>query len=214
MITDKDLAGLCGDIYTSPLAFDHLDLGDDDGVCWALKKLDGYDAIVFRGSVTFQDWIRDLRAAPIPTRLGSVHAGFYDGMEKAWAEVRALHTQPLMITGHSLGAARAAILTGLASLDNTAPVVRVVFGEPKPAFLDLAKIIQYTPGRSYRNGNNRHHDQVTDAPISFPPFQYVHPTPIITVTEAPTGDLFSRLGIFAWHHIDLYEAATPITPVI
>src|ERR1700688_4527599 len=87
MITDAALASLCGLIY-SPTAvigdWDHIDLGADDGIYWAIKKLDGYDVIVFRGSITLQDWIDDLRAAPIPTRIGHVHAGFYVDMEKVW----------------------------------------------------------------------------------------------------------------------------------
>jgi hypothetical protein len=216
VISDKDLATLCGAIYAgSADAWDHFDPGaDDDAVCWALKKLDGYDAVVFRGSDTFKDWIRDLRAAPIPTRLGQVHAGFYAGMEKTWAEIRAMQSQPLIVTGHSLGAARAGVLCGLAILDGTTPAARVVFGEPKPGFADLAKITDAAPGRSYRNGDHRHHDVVTDVPFSFPPFEYVHPTPIIPVTDVPTGDIFARLGLFAWHHIAHYEAATPSTAAV
>ena len=216
MISDKDLATLCGAIYAgSADAWDHFDPGDDDdAVCWALKKLDGYDAIVFRGSDTFKDWIRDLRAAPIPTRLGQVHAGFYAGMEKTWAEIRAMQSQPLIVTGHSLGAARAGVLCGLAILDGTTPAARVVFGEPKPGFSDLAKITNAAPGRSYRNGDNRHHDPVPDVPFSFPPFEYVHPTPIIPVCDVPTGDLFARLGIFSWHHVQHYIEATPSTAAV
>jgi hypothetical protein len=82
-----------------------------------------------------------------------------------------------------------------------------VFGEPKPGLLDLAKLITGIAGRSYRNGDNTHHDLITDVPFSFPPEQYVHPTPIIPVCGRPAGVEFTDLGVFAWHHIGLYETA-------
>ena len=215
MITDKDLASICQDTYDSSVSWDFLDEGVDDGVWWAIRQLDGVDVVAFRGSDDFQDWVVDLRAAPIPTRLGSVHAGFYSGIEKMWAELRGQSSgRPKIITGHSLGAARAAILCGLATLDGAPPHARIVFGEPKPGFIDLAKIIEGITSRSYRNGDNRHHDQVTDLPVTFPPFQYVHPTPIIPICEMPGGDWFSKLGILAWHHIGYYFAATPTTLVV
>ena len=215
MITDKDLASICQDTYDPSVSWDFLDEGEDDGVWWAIRRLNGADVVAFRGSDDFQDWVVDLRAAPIPTRLGSVHAGFYSGIEKMWAELRDQSSaRPKIITGHSLGAARAAILCGLATLDGAPPLARVVFGEPKPGFMGLAKIIEKITSRSYRNGDSRHHDQVTDLPITFPPFQYVHPTAIIPVTEVPTGGLFARLGVFAWHHVELYVNATPLVSII
>lgn len=208
--SDALIVGLCALIY-QPTAiisgFDHYDAGMDDGVCWALKKLDGCDIIVFRGSVTMQDWIRDFRALAIPSPIGHVHGGFYAGMANVWSEVRSLVTQPAIVTGHSLGAARAGVLTGLMIKDGSPPIARIVFGEPKPGLLDLAQLVKEVPARSYRNGDDTHHDVVTDVPLSFPPEQYVHPTPIVPVCAKPAGDLFEQLGIFAWHHIELYQAA-------
>lgn len=207
--SDADLAALCGAIYDtmSGTGFDHFDLGADDGICWAIKRLADVDVIVFRGSKTGLDWIRDFRAIDYITRVGHVHLGFYDGMEHMWMECKPLLERPVIVTGHSLGAARASILTALMVADGHQPIARVVFGEPKPGFVDLAQVVNRVPGRSYRNGDERHHDLVTDVPLSIPPLQYVHPTPVIPVCARPEGDLFSRLGVLAWHHIPLYEAA-------
>src|SRR4051794_1302223 len=149
--TDEEIVALCAAVYDGAQAFDHFDAGEDDGICWAIKRLDACDVVVFRGSITFQDWIRDFRAAPVRTRIGHVHAGFHTGMEHAWTDIRPLLQQPAIITGHSLGAGRAAILTGLMVIDRLPPIARVVFGEPKPGFLDLAALIASVPGRSYRN---------------------------------------------------------------
>ncbi|HYM31816.1 MAG TPA: lipase family protein [Candidatus Cybelea sp.] len=207
--TDAALAALCNDIYQPDAAgrFDTFDAGEDDGICWALKHLAGFDAVALRGSKTELDWLRDFRAFTIPTRIGHVHAGFHEGMEHMWTDALYLLRQPTIVTGHSLGAARASILTALMILDGRPPVARVVFGEPKPGLLDHAIIVKQVEARSYRNGDGLHHDLITDIPFSFPPEQYVHPTPIIPVCARPSGDLFSQLGVFAFHHIQLYQAA-------
>lgn len=207
--TDGAIAALCAAIYlpSAIVDFDHFDAGEDDGICWAVKKLPGFDVVVLRGSVTTQDWIRDFRAMARLTRVGHVHDGFYAGMEHMWADLRPLLFNPCIVTGHSLGAARAAVLCALMAVDGIPPVTRVVFGEPKPGLIDLAKIISGIPGRSYRNGDDVHHDLVTDVPFSFPPLQYVHPTPIVPVCMRPEGSTFAQLGVFAWHHIQLYSAA-------
>jgi hypothetical protein len=215
MPTDLDIVALCDGIYAypgdAPVAWDQFDTGqhgdNDDGICWALKHLDGYDVLVFRGSTTMQDWIRDFRALAIPTRIGMVHAGFFSGMEHAWRDIRPLLKQPTIVTGHSLGAGRAAIMTGLMKADGMPPVARVVFGEPKPGLQSFAQFIADVPGRSYRNGDYAHHDLITDVPFSFPPLQYMHPTPVIEVTALPDLPEYQQWGVFAWHNIKLYVAA-------
>jgi Lipase (class 3) len=213
-ITDFDIAALCAGIYatpgTPPVVWDHFDPGGDDDICWALKRFPGLDVIVLRGSITLQDWLLDLRADAVPSPLGMVDSGFYAFMPEMWQDAKPMLTQPrVVVAGHSLGAARAAILCGLMTLDKMPPVARVVFGEPKPGFVELAKIIEGTTGRSYRNGDATHHDLVTDVPFSFPPLQYVHPTPIIPITVEPPADTFSSLGVFAWHHASLYAKGAP-----
>jgi hypothetical protein len=205
MPTDADCAALCAAIYntTSGTGFDHFDLGADDGICWALKRLDGFDVIVLRGSQTELDWLRDFRAFTIPTRIGHVHAGFFEGMEHMWADLRPLLEQPVIVIGHSLGAAHADVLTALMVKDGVPPIVRIVFGEPRPGFADLAEIVRKVPGRSYRNCELIWHDDVTDVP----PFPYEHPTAPIKVCAPPSGSWLDRFGPFSWHHIELYQAA-------
>lgn len=210
--SDALIASYCGMVYkpTALFDFDHFDAGLDDGVCWALKKLDGFDLVVFRGSITLQDWIADFRALAVPSRIGHVHVGFYAGMEHVWSDLRPMLTQPAIVAGHSLGAARAGVLAALMTVDGAAPAARVVFGEPKPGLMDFAQIIKSVPARSYRNGDDLHHDLVTDLPLSFPPLEYVHPTPIVPVCCRPTGGEFEQMGVFAYHHVELYETALAV----
>jgi Lipase (class 3) len=218
MITDAYCAELCAAIYRIGKPnfpdFPVSDPGDDDGVCWAIERTADGDIIVLRGSSTFEDWLRDLVALASPFShhaLGPVHPGFLLGMEHAWSEIkgRLSSAAPPVVTGHSLGAARASILCGLMALDGRPPKRRVCFGEPKPGFSRLASILVPIPGASYRCGSDRaddriSHDLVTDVPISFPPEEYVHPTPLVHV---PAVAVDYSWGMFSYHHIELYVKA-------
>ena len=123
-VTDADIVDLAVGIYDYaeivPVPWDHYDSGiNSDGICWGLRALQGADIVVFRGSATLEDWIRDFDCVATPwvhDRLGPVHPGFYLGVDQALAEVAPMlrpHV-PWVVTGHSLGAARAAIVAGLA----------------------------------------------------------------------------------------------------
>lgn len=219
MITDLLCAELCAEIYGDSMrplpaarvvAWEHLDEGEDDGVCWGLMRTQDQDVIVLRGSATTEDWIRDLLALASPFThhlLGPVHPGFLLGMEHAWTEMKRLlrNGVPTVITGHSLGAGRASILCGLMLLEGLVPARRVCFGSPKPGFDQLAELIRKVPSASYRNGSDWHHDLVTDVPFSFPPEEYTHPESLTFVAAAPEpGD---PLGPFAYHHVELYVKA-------
>lgn len=222
MITDAEIAALCVGIYAYPgqlaVAWDHFDAGQiGDNICWGVKRVDGTAVVVLRGSVTRLDWLRDFQSIADPFHhddIGPVHPGFLSGMRGVERELGGLvaRTEPLIIAGHSLGAGRAAILTGLLVIDGWKPTARVVFGEPKPGFAQLASIIANVPGRSYRNGDDTHHDLVTDVPFSFPPEQFVHPTPVIPVCARPEPPDFASRGMFAWHHMPLYHQALQERP--
>jgi hypothetical protein len=209
-VYDHDCAMWCVGLYNysgqPSVNWDHVDAGEDDDVCWAVKRVGEVDIVVLRGSATLEDWIRDADAMAITPAthpvLGSVHAGFYAGMEKVCEEVLARNPKNLIITGHSLGGARATILTALLKANGKPPLARVTFGEPRPGFAELADYLEDVPGRAYCNGN----DYVTKLPFSITGmFPYVHPTPLIAVAAAPApGDPW---GPFAPHHSQLYAEA-------
>lgn len=207
--TDVDLVNLSARIYHDTSGFDYIDVGTDDGVYFGLKKLDDYDVIVFRGSIAALDWWRDLRAEPCETRnIGTVHSGFYAGMEKMWAEVKPMLTKPVVVTGHSLGAARADILCALMAADKCPPVYAAMFGEPRPGLPDFARVIKDVPRTVYRNTTSWGHDHVCDVPLRlFGKLDFVHPKIMTDVSAEPSGDLVQKYGLFSLHHIDLYVSA-------
>lgn len=213
--SDATIAALCNGLYAYPgsatIDWDHREEPDDDnGICWAMKHLGTVDVIILRGSTTPQDWVRDFEAVADPfthSALGPVHPGFLAGIEDAYAAMKPLLRADVIVCGHSLGAARAAILTGLMVDDNHAPRARVVFGEPRPGFAPLAKLIASVPARSYRNGNGILYDLITEVPIAMGPENYVHPCPLTHVCEEPGPDWTKQWGVFAWHAMPLYLAA-------
>ena len=99
--------------------------------------------------------------------LGPVHPGFFAGLPELWTRLKPRSTQkPCIVAGHSLGAARASLFTGLMVLDGKPPVRRLCFGEPRPGFPQAASIIANVRSRSYCNANGRAHDLVTDVPFT------------------------------------------------
>ena len=181
----------------------------EDGVWVAIKRVGNLDVVVFRGSVTPEDWVRDFLAIPRTTRhpeLGVVHAGFFLGMVSAttWVAQQLRPGAEVAITGHSLGAARAWLHAGLMLHWKT--LVRVVvFGSPKPAFAELAKRIAVAgiSTTSYRNATPLGHDRVTDLPFTIEPeLPWRQPVPLTDISVPPdAGDT----GDFRFHHIGEYE---------
>lgn len=206
--SDLDLCRLVDALYNDPAApWDALFLPEaDDGVCCALRRIGEDDVVVFRGSETVQDWLRDFFAVPHqPTshpQLGDVHAGFMAGMDDAASHLLPLLRKSVTVTGHSLGAARATLFAGLLAAAGKPPRARVVFGEPRSGCARLTELLADVPGRSWRTAGAGRHDLVTDVPTD-PPFGRVTAlTDIFALPQA--GDPW---GIFSYHHIQLYQAA-------
>jgi hypothetical protein len=114
-------AALCRGIYAyptdPPTAWDYRQ--STAGIEWGVRLDGGRAFVVFRGSESILDWLRDLVGfAPSVGAgdLGQMWGGFLIGMEYAWAEIAPLvkgHDE-LVLTGHSLGAARADVAAAYA----------------------------------------------------------------------------------------------------
>jgi hypothetical protein len=84
MVTEHDIAALCLGIYPGqpPIEWDEVEL-PDDGIAFGLESFDTVTAVIFRGSVTLADWLRDGETAADPLEhggLGPVHPGFFAGL--------------------------------------------------------------------------------------------------------------------------------------
>lgn len=193
-----DLAQICADSYDAAGAWDHV--WDLSGIHFAHRKVGDVDVIVFRGSKDLLDWIRDLEVFPKwDDRLGFVHGGFMRGMNDALAAILAVVGPRVVVTGHSLGGARARILAGLLAYLGRPVEQCTVFGSPRPGFANLARVLQKsgTPLASYRNRND---------PVPVVPFMvglYEHPDAWIALNSAPPPNDLEPLRD---HHMAHYIA--------
>lgn len=212
MPTDRDIAQLCLSIYSGPDGFDQAEL-PDTGIAFGLKDFGSVTALIFRGSSTFSDFVHDSECIADPLdhdELGPVHPGFFEGLPDLWTRLQAtLAQKPCVVAGHSLGAARASLFTGLMVVANQPPIRRLCFGEPRPGFPQSASIIAEVTARSFCNGNGRAHDLVTDVPFTTWIEDYVHATPLIPICVAPSEADVEQYLLFAWHPMPLYASGTP-----
>lgn len=215
MVSDAEICDVVAELYDTsnegPQGFDDLLWPEaDDGVCAALKRYPDFDLVLFRGSTTPQDWARDFLALPhqltTHPQLGDIHAGFALGMETAYAHLQPLLIKPnVVVTGHSLGAGRASIFSGLLTAQNSGlNISTVVFGEPRSGCDRLRVLLAGNQYRSYRNADpsGAGHDLVTDVPPD-PPF--ARNRPLTDVFGAPGPN--DPWGPFRYHHIQLYQEA-------
>jgi predicted lipase len=200
-VSDADLAKVCADLYDAPAGAPGT--YEVQGIVFSVAEVAGTMVVCFRGSLSREDWLDDFNALPVfDNDIGFVHRGFYEGMRAAFAAIEPLlGTKPILVTGHSLGGARARIFAGLA-IAARLPLARVVtFGAPRPGFINLRRLIEKTgvPHVSYRNRN----DPVPLVPIPIPFFPWEHTEDAwITVDAAPADDDIEPLRD---HHIALYQ---------
>ncbi len=197
--SDLALARLCAATYAA-----------GDGSTWqrwwygaevwvAACELSGAQVLAFRGSRAVIDWKRDFRGLPVrhPT-LGFCHRGFLEGMNEVAAELGLYlsSSRPIVLTGHSLGAARAWIAAAMLITAGLRVAKVCVFGSPRPGFEKLACTLRDSQAvlRSYRN---------LDDPVTRVPFfagLYRHPVEPERLQEPPerAGDMLAE------HAISLY----------
>lgn len=122
-------------------------------VCAFIVSSDEYHLLVFRGTKLPQDWIEDLACTPVRfdwvfnggPAIGEIHAGFGHCLaDELNAITSALSlrdlSKPLLITGHSLGGALAA-LAGVCFtvFGSSVPTVSAIytFGQPRIGLHDF-----------------------------------------------------------------------------
>jgi hypothetical protein len=161
------------------------------------STVDGFQVVAFRGTEPehLTDLLHDADALPAEhPQLGLCHAGFLANvLGVAPAIMGETAEARLILTGHSKGAAEAALLCGLLVAAGRPPVSMTSFGMPRPAFLTLQKLVGRISGTDYRHGN----DPVTEVPIGFH-----HPRPLVQL-----GEKRLTFDPLADHAIAAYRAA-------
>lgn len=191
------LAALCAEIYNNNhKSWDRFVVVN--GVCLALVNLSDALVIVGRGTDCTLDDLRDFDAVPYnDPKLGTVHHGFFEGVDDALAALAILMpSKPLILTGHSEGAAHIWIVAARLLSIGTHIDQIVTFGSPRPGYASLACLFGQTSCTSYRNG--------TDPVTYVAPDPYVPCAPYVQLHCVPPAGPFDLLG---WHHIDGYRNA-------
>ena len=218
-MTPLQCAQLCQQLYDhpEPAQWDRLWTGAD--VVVALKKLLDFDVVVFRGSVTIEDWMADLRAA-IPSwdhEVGMVPEGFAEGIDEALAEIMPMMDRPAIFTGHSLGAARANIAGGKFIVRGGKLARKSTFGSPNsggPALARLyAKYKEQNPEFIYDtliNGNDASDDDpVTHVPFPLGPIAWRVPEDKPNRCFIHSHQTDDPWGPLRLHHVQLYVEGAP-----
>lgn len=201
MLLDSQLADICAGTYDSTYQFDKIwPLTATRNVWVSLKKMGGFDVVAFRGSETPGDWFKDivtdLYLHPV---LGGVHQGFSFGIDETYDAILKDLKQPLIIVGHSLGAARALLVAGL-MVARGIPVSKVMTcGSPRPGVMTLKTILKDIEIKSYHN----RFDPVPYLPVPSIGLNYTHPRELIKINIAPP---LLDIEPLADHHIELYQA--------
>lgn len=104
-------------------------------------------AIAFTGTKDLNDVIDDVSTIPEVTHGAHVHYGFYKALEPVDLTLRIKlqdmitrhgHPASILVTGHSLGGALAALVGGWQHDYFTAPVRLITFGQPRVGWTDWA----------------------------------------------------------------------------
>jgi pimeloyl-ACP methyl ester carboxylesterase len=186
---------------TPPGTWDHL--LPVDGAYAAIKRIDGVDYVMLRGSETAIDWVLDFLNFAVPyndPEIGDIHPGARFGVNEIRPIIDDLVGDHVVFVGHSLGAMHAAQLAAYRVANGKPVDGLVMFGEPKPGGQKLADILAHVPVQSFRNAHQYGHDAVTDV-CPFPPYRHVR-EPLTDCWRSPKP--FDLWGNFSWHHFRLY----------
>ncbi len=206
MISPAYAAWLCNAIYSPVTPGVFSDVQSFDAVTMGVSTANSMTCVTFAGSESGLDWLRDFEAVPFAhPELGTIHAGFWQGMEAAFEALRPKLSGQIAIQGHSLGCAHAAILAGLCAVNGIPVDQLTLFAPPRPGYATLRDLVQGHVGKvlAYRNGP----DPVPEVPVTLPGLPWEPIADLIRLEESPGG--IEALDPARWHSIGLYLKAAP-----
>lgn len=159
------------------------------------------NVVVFPGTENLLDTIRDFDFAIIQVSgvNGGIHRGFHTGLPDVLTVLLAVLplSAPVIVCGHSLGAARACIFGKMLESVGYSVIYRI-FGCPYPGDQHFAQNFTGSDIKSWRNNA----DRICDLP-PLPDREQVAPFIPLACPSFP-DDLWLE---FRDHHFQLYEAA-------
>jgi hypothetical protein len=149
-------------------------------ICAFAASSEEYHILAFRGTKLPQDWIVDLACTavgfeevfPHTPAIGEIHAGFGGCLARGLQKIRLMlrsrkMDKPLLITGHSLGGALAALAAVYFSVTKApVPIVKRIytFGQPRVGLQNFCSAYsRFVRGKLVRFVNNR--DLVPRVPL-------------------------------------------------
>jgi predicted lipase len=143
-----------------------------------IAKSDDTIYVSFRGTEADNpiDWIADAKFAPAAGVFGaSVHSGFSGGLDEVWSDVASIveaASTPVVLTGHSLGAALATLAAARFTEMGTPVAGLHTYGSPRCGLSQFkSELDQRTLDLSYRFIN--HIDLVTRVPLLSQGYRHV-----------------------------------------
>lgn len=139
--------------------------------------------IAIRGTESLSDAITDIRYFPwYDSKIGAwCVAGFLKYTRPLIQQILPILSGPIYFTGHSLGGASASIFAAHCHKMGFDVAGLVTFGEPRPGFSGLGKIVKQIPGHRFAIDG----DPVDNVPPFTPlsPFFYTHGREVYTLPE-------------------------------
>ena len=112
---------------------------DSSGRAIIRPTIDG-TAFGFPGTNNLACWLADLDIITVETLLGELHKGFNDSVQLILGDVKkqaAISAQPIILTGHSEGAALAQIIAGYLCLVGRPPLAVFALESPRVTCGDI-----------------------------------------------------------------------------
>ena len=194
------LALLCQAVYAGDESqFDTI--FDNGNVCVGRKG----NVLAFRGSLTALDWFDDFEAIPVAVPLvGTVHEGFWFGVSDIFEQVGLNAGDKVIITGHSLGCAHAALFARLCLLRGILVEQLYLFAPPRIGYQDFYDGLRNVKDlKAWHNTSELIGDPVPGVPIVLPDEPWCQ-FPLIKICVPPDG--IAAAFPMRWHNIALYAS--------
>jgi pimeloyl-ACP methyl ester carboxylesterase len=150
----------------------------------------GRPIVACAGSNDARDFIDDVTAIPfyMPELGVTMHFGFTEGYQDAWAWLKPKIPQGAAFVGHSLGSPHASLMAVMAAKAGLPVDMLVMLETPRPGYQGYADLVNSIIKTIYSFSNAR--DPVVDVPLHILLWRHIRETMIELNNQAPGIDPF------------------------